>query len=386
MTLQAGSQGCHLQTFSSRAMRVCSPWQGIPTFLSNRLIVSFLIIYLLAICFLSQYSSRDPTSLFFRPYLAYQPSYSSLRDRQARSFIEQAADEPFKRRPDAPTPQVCLAIRTVARHGVEYFSATVGSLLDTLNATERDEIFFIPLLAHSNPRFHPAFWEKWLDNLADVVLTYDLPADGVDIKKMRGWERDNDFNSKTLWDLTYLLKRCVDTGAEYVLVVEDDVVAARGWYEKMKDAVREVESKMWEKGLSDCEFALPSHFLKKPPKCKSANRRNSLLPPPLLHRKIPRLEHRILADLPPHLPLPLSPPQCIPPHAPPLPTPYNTHAPLRPQHPHHPLHLPPPHHHSLLRRWTRLHATSTKRRAGNEQSCLLFAIDDLPHGEGAQGH
>lgn len=56
---------------------------------------------------------------------------------------------------------------------------SVGSLLEGLTPRERQDIYLIVLIAHSNPLKHPAYREDMLFGLAYHVLTYDFGGDGM---------------------------------------------------------------------------------------------------------------------------------------------------------------------------------------------------------------
>ena len=72
-------------------------------------------------------------------------------------------------------------------------------------------------------------------------------------------ERDVGHEVKSKFDYAVLLEECLRTGSEYVLMVEDDVVFERGWWERTMDALGEVRDRSWEMGYDECEllFFLP---------------------------------------------------------------------------------------------------------------------------------
>ena len=55
-------------------------------------------------------------------------------------------------------------------------------------------------------------------------------------------------------DYSLLLDRCASTGAEYVAMIEDDVISLRGWFAKMEQALVEAERKTHLRGSVTCEF------------------------------------------------------------------------------------------------------------------------------------
>lgn len=111
------------------------------------------------------------------------------------------------------------------------------------------------LIAQTKPELHPAYQENWLYNVADRILKYDLPE--KDIDRIREMEEDRGlFREKALFDHTYLFKACAQTGAPYILMVEDDVVAMEGWYQETREALKIAETKTLEKGRSECQSHL----------------------------------------------------------------------------------------------------------------------------------
>lgn len=221
--------------------------------LANWPLLTFSVAYCAVILFCRSAYYRDPTSVFFQPEVAYRAPYTSIRRRRADYFIDQVAIKTFRRIAYSPAPNLCLGIKTVTREGARYFRTTVGSLLEGLNDNERQEIIFIALIAQVNPELHPASQERWLYNVADKILEY--PESDVD--RIRKMEADPGlFRGKELFDHVHLLKACAETGAPYVLMAEDDVVASDGWYQKTKDALKAAEIQTHEKGRLDCAFIL----------------------------------------------------------------------------------------------------------------------------------
>lgn len=128
--------------------------------------------YFLAALYLTKASSRDPSSAFFQPNTAFEPNYSTIRQRQAEAFIGNATENS---RTAKSEPRLCVGIASVQRDE-RYFRTAVGSLLEGLDRKERDEIHLVTLIANSSPQEHPAFNEAWLERLSDQVLTYrDVP-------------------------------------------------------------------------------------------------------------------------------------------------------------------------------------------------------------------
>lgn len=173
-------------------------------------------------------SARDPTSYFFDKNRAYKQGYSRSRIEQADSFIKQVSTGVQVPKHNSHTPHLCVGVTTVVRRGDQYVSTTVGSLVEGLTQSEREGLYLNVLIAHTDPTTHPNASDRWMQTVPDRVLHYD--PDGPDFDKLVAWEKNGLYRNKTIYDYTYLLKDCYNTGADYVLMVEDDTLAARDWY------------------------------------------------------------------------------------------------------------------------------------------------------------
>lgn len=268
-------------------MRIFSSLINQSISLSGRSIalLSFTVFCLCAVQYGRLAYYRDPTSLFFDPQRGYQQGYSTVRRQEADTFIESASKPTFNRTVASPTPKLCIGIASVARDGARYFPTSVGSLLAGLTTEERQGIYLVLFIAHTNPQTHPVYAEAWVENVADRVLTYDLPTE--QLEHIRQLEDDRGlFREKALFDYTYLLKACAAIDAAYILMMEDDVIALDGWYHRTWNALESAEKQSHLKGSSNCkgngtiqsydEISLLRGF--------------SHLPAPILYRRVPWLE------------------------------------------------------------------------------------------------
>jgi hypothetical protein len=111
---------------------------------------------------------------------------------------------------------LCVAVATVARKDVRYFRAAVASLLEGLDPQERDCIYLILFIAHTDPTVHPAFAETWLELVADEILLYNKSVWASQIDYLRKLENNKkSFYDKPLFDYTYLLQTCRDMTEDY---------------------------------------------------------------------------------------------------------------------------------------------------------------------------
>ncbi|KAL8788630.1 MAG: hypothetical protein Q9213_001558 [Squamulea squamosa] len=209
---------------------------------AGRALLFFLIIYLLLIQACRHAFYRDPTSAFFDPSRAYERVYSLQRQQQADSFI-QAANISVEEHP-RPVKEVrmCLGIATVKRPGKQYIRPAFGSLMEGLTEEERKHIYTVVLIGHTDPSRHPINHEPWLENLADRVLTYDT-SNEKQFETLVKWEHDKDYRKKAIFDYTFLLETCIQSGAAWVAMVEDDTLAVKGWYPRTMTALDVADSK-----------------------------------------------------------------------------------------------------------------------------------------------
>ncbi|RMZ91415.1 hypothetical protein DV736_g1337, partial [Chaetothyriales sp. CBS 134916] len=202
----------------------------------------FAIFYLFIFWNLHFISARDPTSFFFDAGLAYEKEYSLKRIEEAETCLKDANRLERPERSVGQVPKLCVGVATVARRGQQYVGLTVGSLLAGLSTTERQDVFLNLLIAHTTPSQHPAYAEQWVELLPDRVLQYN--DDTATMEKIRMWEADGWYRNKTIYDYTYLLGNCYDTGAEYIAMLEDDTLAVEGWFSKAMGALQDVKTNM----------------------------------------------------------------------------------------------------------------------------------------------
>jgi hypothetical protein len=222
-----------------------------------RTFLFFLAVLTILVFYARSLSSRDPGSVFFNPWTAYDASYSALRAQQADLYIESVNNATTSTPKASLQPGLCVGIASIARNGVRYFKTTVGTILEGLSEEERANIHLILFIAHTDPSEHPAYSEPWLHELPDQVLLYDPAV--VDIDHIRSLETDEAKlagREKALFDYTYLLKACEAVKTPYVLMLEDDVFAMDGWFHRTREALASAEKQTDDIGASKCEFLL----------------------------------------------------------------------------------------------------------------------------------
>jgi hypothetical protein len=198
-------------------------------------LIGFSFTYLALVRYCSYAFYQDPTSAFFDPARGYERKYSIDRQAEADSYIHNGNRSGFpSNTPNAV--QMCVGIATVARDEEQYVRSTIGSLLDGLTSKEREEIYFMVLIAHTAPHVHPIYGEQWLTNVVDKVLLYDVSQ--TQMTDLMAWETDKDYRKKAIFDYTYVLQRCQNTGAQWIAMIEDDTLAVDGWYPRAMEAIQ----------------------------------------------------------------------------------------------------------------------------------------------------
>jgi hypothetical protein len=222
-------------------------------YFSARTVTGFAIFVAVTILYtINAVSARDPTSFFFNPRKGYAPRYSAIRRQQAEDFLESyhnATSHDIVKSGHERNRKLCVGIPSFKREGVHYLRDTIGSLLEGLTPEERQEIYLIVFIPHSNPNVHPEYNEDWLPGLVDYVLTYEFGDDQM--QHIRNMEREGGlYIEKALFDYRYLLSRCTEQFTPYIAMLEDDIIAMDGWYHRTMAAVNEAEEQAAERRAS----------------------------------------------------------------------------------------------------------------------------------------
>ena len=188
-------------------------------------------------------SARDPTTYFFDERKGYERTYSAQREKQAYAYIERFNHTASSGPSSSDNPSMCIGVATIARRSEEqYVRGAVGSLLEGLSDAERAEIYLILFIAHTDPSVHPVYHESWPKAISNKVLTYEVSD--ADQALLRFFEENYHPRNKSMYDYGYLLSNCLKTGATWITIVEDDVVAREGWYRMAKSSLRNVEDQV----------------------------------------------------------------------------------------------------------------------------------------------
>ncbi|KAM5529125.1 hypothetical protein FOXYSP1_16969 [Fusarium oxysporum f. sp. phaseoli] len=105
------------------------------------------------------------------------------------------------------------------------------------------------LLADQDPTSHPAFAQTWIDRLADQILFYadgPLPSTSEKyynvIPQVSGRSNEMARNKRVHRDYATLMATCQARGAEYFILIEDDIIAAEHWLERLSSGLETLES------------------------------------------------------------------------------------------------------------------------------------------------
>lgn len=166
------------------------------TSLAGKVLLISLLLYGLAFEYCSVRYWRDPHSAFFDDTHVYDLKYSLYREHEALQHISayNARIQPPASTFASSSPQMCLALVTVKRDHVNYFDASVGSLLSGLDDRERRAFSVNVLFANTNPDLHPSWGQLWMDRLVDSALSYNVSQE--DFQRLQALEESHNYYEK----------------------------------------------------------------------------------------------------------------------------------------------------------------------------------------------
>ncbi|RGP63985.1 alpha-1,3-mannosyl-glyco 4-beta-n-acetylglucosaminyltransferase c [Fusarium sporotrichioides] len=199
------------------------------------------------------YTYYDPSSFFYDPQKAYETRYTDLREKEADHFLNIISHASANKNTNYTKSdidlrdqdkRICIGIPSIRREREQFLPRTLASLVEGLDARERRLIRIVVLLADDDPTTHPAFNQRWLHHLADEVLLYgnaSIPAAPDAYRYVQPFTSKGHEtllrNDRVHRDYATLMADCRETGAQYFVLMEDDVIAARHWLGKLLDAV-----------------------------------------------------------------------------------------------------------------------------------------------------
>ncbi|KAF3352663.1 hypothetical protein VdG1_08829 [Verticillium dahliae VDG1] len=263
-----------------------------PTIRPKHANAAFLAVWLILALYCYSNSYDDPSSIFFNEKLAFRERFSLVRTTNAEHLIEvltYGPPTPKIERLPGTKPFLCIGVPSVARNTVSFLPQTLATLVDTLTDEERSTIHLVTLLADQDPKDHPAYEAPWLDRLVDEAIVYSagnwtLPPQPEDPKDHPAYEapwldrlvdeaivysagnwtlppqpegsvtraipydvrhagRGTERVENMRLDHSVVLDACRSTGAQYFALVEDDIVASRDWFTRLKAGIAGVEQR-----------------------------------------------------------------------------------------------------------------------------------------------
>ncbi|KAB5518923.1 hypothetical protein GE09DRAFT_507241 [Coniochaeta sp. 2T2.1] len=201
---------------------------------------------LLILCWFNSYD--DPSSIFYDEGRGFQLRHSRQRASEADTFLRNI---PPKLPPDRQQ-FLCIGVPSINRTTQSFLPHTLATLTDTLTARERSSIHLVVLLADRPSDHHSAYGQEWLENIADEVLLYGKPpaADGnnsiyrtVPFDLVPGRPRGEGRIENMRLDHSLLVEACRNHGADYFVLVEDDIIASRDWFARLQKGLAYVEAR-----------------------------------------------------------------------------------------------------------------------------------------------
>ncbi|KAK0737022.1 hypothetical protein B0T21DRAFT_309681 [Apiosordaria backusii] len=227
-----------------------------------RLNLLFLIAWLslLFVAYLNSYD--DPSSIFYSESRSYEQRYSKIRAHEADIFLANPPPKPPLSSSSSSAEEnkfLCIGIPSINRTTQSFLKHTIGTLVDILTPEERGSIHLVVLLADRPAKKHSAWGEEWLEKVVDEVLVYDdIPPPTetgrekvykqVPFELVEGRTRGVTRVENMRLDHSLLVETCMRNGAEYFVLVEDDVVAGRDWMRQLKRGLGYVEGESKRKG------------------------------------------------------------------------------------------------------------------------------------------
>ncbi|RFU73116.1 glycosyltransferase [Trichoderma arundinaceum] len=222
-------------------------------------VINFVLclIWLIAFRYFQQTTYYDPSSYFFRWDAAYQPFYSAVREQEADVFLASQSPQQSRLKKSSEgsirqTTPYCIGIPTLQRERAQFFAKTAASLVDALTPEDRELIHIVVLLSDTDATVNSAFGQDWLHAIADTVVVHeDTPEKLAAENGYQTIPRHSEWaarDERVRRDYSVLSETCRRNEADYFILVEDDVIAARDWFKRLQDATPKVNERAVAKG------------------------------------------------------------------------------------------------------------------------------------------
>ncbi|CAD6927174.1 unnamed protein product [Tilletia controversa] len=246
----------------------------------RRLFLLCVVLTTLSAVLLSYANADNPVSHFFAPSSrTYEPTYSALRERQARHFLDNeaqkgeiilAAENRTSELLGSPDLDLALVLISIRRPSAQYLDLALGSTLDSLSPAERKRLHISVVIADAEPETHPFFTSPWLHALTDeiVVRAQPKPESSLEIAtavasythggrrvaaKIRVVPRPefpsaaqvelSDWHRQGAVDYAETLDTCSRAGTPHCVVLEDDIVLTATWHQQVRSAIAAADAR-----------------------------------------------------------------------------------------------------------------------------------------------
>ncbi|PWN91124.1 hypothetical protein FA10DRAFT_60323 [Acaromyces ingoldii] len=212
----------------------------------------------LSFLFASSHDRHNPVSHFFRPdATTYAAGYSDERARAGRQYLLEASQKlDPDRHNDGARADLAVVVLTVARPALQqqqqYLDASLGSLLEAIDADARRHLFINVVFGDADPETHPLFHADWLRRTADELTVRRLPSSEewspsslppLHVSPMPADApttppKTSAWHQKATLDYAMALLACgraaAAARASHCLVLEDDTVLASSWHAELR--------------------------------------------------------------------------------------------------------------------------------------------------------
>lgn len=262
-------------------------WLLVLLFRPLRLLIVFAVVAFISIQLAMRSGRHNPNSHFFDPTLeTFQNSISDARKTEARNWIEQMdvrlqeGNVPVQRFKSASGiasgPELAVVFLTVRRPKEQFLDASIGSFLMDIPNLQRPKIHVSVSSGELDPTNQPFFSSAWLHGLVDQIVVRKepngpyLPATMLSRKDQPhaaltimqkplvnlslNKARTNDWQKAGTSDYSIALEVCEKINGRYCLIVEDDVVFKKGWYNIFEQSLRKAEERTHAKGTQQWAY------------------------------------------------------------------------------------------------------------------------------------
>lgn len=136
-----------------------------------------------------------------------------------------------------------MEIPRLSRYALtQCWQTTIGTLLAGLDPREREDLYLIVYIANTRPEEHPLYGKPLLQFADSTASARDVASPSL-FSELVELEQSHQYVNKTAYDFSLALRHCFDqTVAPYIMLFEDDIVAADGWLAQTRSALHDAEA------------------------------------------------------------------------------------------------------------------------------------------------